>query len=214
MLNGKTYPYPARSAMSLPQPEIPFGPDDYLAWEFEQPFRNEYVDGEVFAMSGASDAHATAAGNLFVGVHAHLRRGPCRPYMNDLKVHVEAANSFFYPDILVTCDPRDRTSEANYVKHHPKLIVEVLSPSTEAYDRGNKFAAYRMLESLQEYVLVSTDQRRIEVFRRDATGHWVLYPFAATEELELTSIEFRCPVADVFEGVELESPAAPVQPGT
>ena len=188
--------------MSLPQPEIPFGPDDYLAWEQDQPCRNEYVDGEVFAMSGASDAHGTAAGNLFAALHGRLRGKPCKPFMSDMKVHVEAANSFFYPDILVTCDPRDRVPEASHVKHHPVLIVEVLSPTTEAYDRGNKFAAYRELASLQEYVLVSTEQRRVEVFRRDDTGHWVLYPFALDEELELASVDFRCPVADVFEGVE------------
>ena len=190
--------------MSLPQPKIPFSPEDYLAWEHEQPFRNEYVDGEVFAMSGASDAHGTAAGNLFAGLHAHLRGSPCKTFIADMKVHVEAANSFFYPDILVTCDPRDRAPEASHVKRHPLLIVEVLSPSTEAYDRGNKFAAYRRLESLQEYVLVSIDERRIEVFRRDGTGHWVLYPFALDEDLALASIDFRCPAAEVFEGIEAE----------
>lgn len=190
--------------MSLPQPKIPFGPDDYLAWEQDQPGRNEYVDGEVFAMSGASDAHGTAAGNLFAALHTHLRGKACKPFISDMKVHVEAANSFFYPDILVTCDARDRSPEASHVKRHPVLIVEVLSPTTEAYDRGNKFAAYRTLALLQEYVLVSTEQRRIEVFRRDDTGHWVLYPFALSEELELASVDFRCAVADVFEGVEGE----------
>lgn len=188
--------------MSLPQPKIPLGPDDYLAWEQGQPWRNEYVDGEVFAMSGASDAHGTAALNLAALLRSALRGKPCKPFISDMKVHVEAANSFFYPDILVTCDPRDRAPEASHVKHHPVLIVEVLSPTTEAYDRGNKFAAYRALASLQEYALVSTEQRRIEVFRRDDTGHWVLYPFALDEELELASVDFRCPVADVFEGVE------------
>ena len=188
--------------MSLPQPEITLGPDDYLAWEQDQPCRNEYVDGKVFAKSGASDAHGTAAGNLAALLHAALRGKPCRPFIADMKVHVETANSFFYPDIFVTCDPRDRAPEASHVKRHPVLIVEVLSPTTEAYDRGNKFAAYRTLASLQEYVLVSTEQRRVEVFRRDDTGHWVLYPFALDEELELASIDFRCSLADVFEGVE------------
>jgi len=190
--------------MSLPQPKIPFGPDDYLAWEQDQPIRSEYVDGEVFAMSGASDAHGTAAGNLFAGLHAHLRGTPCKPFIADMKVHVEAANSFFYPDILVTCDPRDRSAEASHVKRHPLLIVELLSPSTEAYDRGNKFAAYRTLAALQEYVLVSLEERRIEVFRRDDSGHWVLYPFALDEQLELASVGLRCPVAEVFEGMESE----------
>ena len=188
--------------MTLPQPKTPFGPDDYLAWEQEQAFRNEYVDGEVFAMSGASDAHATVAGNLFANLHGLLRGTPCKPFMADMKVQVEAANCFFYPDILVTCDPRDRGSEASHVKQHPVLVIEVLSPSTEAYDRGNKFAAYRLLPSLKEYALVSIEERRIEVFRRDDTGHWVLYPFATDETLALASVDLRCPLAELFEGVE------------
>ncbi len=190
--------------MSLPQAKIPFSPDDYLAWEQEQPCRNEYVDGEVFAMSGASDAHGTVALNLAARLHTALRGTPCKPFIADMKVQVAAANSFFYPDIVVTCDPRDRTPEASHVKQHPTLIVEVLSPSTEAYDRGNKFAAYRQLESLQEYVLVSLEARRIEIFRRDASGHWVLYPFALNEGLELASLNFSCPVAEIFECIEGE----------
>lgn len=188
--------------MNLPQPQMPFGPDDYLAWEQDQPGRNEYVDGEVFAMSGASDAHATVAGNVFARLHGLLRGSPCKPFIADMKVRVEATNSFFYPDVLVTCDARDRSPEASHVKQHPALVIEVLSPSTEAYDRGNKFAAYRTLASLKEYALVSIEARRIEVFRRDDSGHWVLYPFAADETLELTSVGLRCSVAELFEGVE------------
>lgn len=188
--------------MNLAQPKDTFSPDDYLAWEQTQDGRNEYIDGEVFAMSGASDAHGTTAGNLFAALHAHTRGTPCRPFIADMKVRIDSANSFFYPDILVTCDPRDRGPEASHVKQHPTLVVEVLSPSTEAYDRGNKFAAYRQLASLQEYVLIGPEERRIEVFRRDSSGHWVLYPFDASETLELTSVDFRCPVAEVFEGVE------------
>jgi Uma2 family endonuclease len=190
--------------MSLPQVKTTFGPDEYLVWEQAQVDRHDYVDGEIFAMSGASDAHGTAALNLASMLNGALRGTPCKPFIADMKVRVEAANCFFYPDILVTCDPRDRAPEASHVKHHPALIVEILSPSTEAYDRGNKFAAYRQLESLQEYVLVSIEARRIEVFRRDASGHWVLHPFALDEAIELASIDFRCPVAEVFEGVEGE----------
>lgn len=192
------------ATMNLPQEKVPFGPDDYLAWELAQTGRHEYVNGEVFAMHGSSDAHCTATGNLSATLHAHLRGTPCKPFVADMKVQVATANSFYYPDIVVTCDPRDRTPEASHVKQHPALIVEVLSPSTEAYDRGNKFAAYRQLESLQEYVLVSLDARRIEVFRRDAGGLWVLHPFAFADTLELKSVDFRCPVADVFEDVDGE----------
>lgn len=190
--------------MSLPQAKIPFGPDDYLAWESGQPERNEYVDGEVFAMSGASDAHVTIALNIAAMLRTALRGTPCRPFISDMKVQVEAANCFFYPDVLVTCDPRDRSPEASHVKRHPALIIEVLSPTTEAFDRGDKFAAYRTLDSLREYALVSIEARRVDVFRRDDTGHWVLYPFAATDELDLASVGLRCPVADVFEGVDAQ----------
>ena len=197
-------PSPARTKMSLPQAKMALGADDYLAWEQEQPCRHEYIDGEVFAMSGASDAHGTAALNLAALLRNALRGTPCKPFIADMKVQVAAANSFYYPDILVTCDPRDRTPEASHVKQHPCLIVEVLSPSTEAYDRGNKFAAYRQLEALQEYALVSLEARRIEIFRRVATGYWVLHPFALDETLELASLDFRCPVAEIFEGVEGE----------
>lgn len=187
--------------MSQPQA---FDPDEYLAWEQAQSCRHEYIDGEVFAMSGASDAHATVAGNLFAAIHGQTRGTPCKPFIADMKVHVEAANSFYYPDLVVTCDPRDRRPETRYAKQHPALIVEILSPSTEAYDRGKKFAAYRQLESLQEYVLVGLEERRIEVFRRNASGFWVLHPVALDETLELPSIDFRCPVAEIFEGLEEE----------
>ncbi len=177
--------------MSQPQPR-PFGPDHYLAWEQEQPAATNTLMAKSLRLAGVG-CHGTAAGNLAALLHGQLRGKPCRPFIADMKVHVETANSFFYPDILVTCDPRDRTPEASHVKRHPVLIVEVLSPTTEAYDRGNKFAAYRTLASLQEYVLVSTEQRRVEVFRRDDTGHWVLYPFAADEEMELAERRFPLP---------------------
>ena len=143
--------------MSLPQPKIPFGPDDYLAWEQDQSLRNEYVDGEVFAMSGASDAHATVAGNLFANLHGLLRGTACKPFMADMKVHVEAANCFFYPDILVTCDPRDRGPEASHVKQHPALIVEVLTDNrTELV----MFITPRVVANEVDYEGVILDLRR------------------------------------------------------
>lgn len=186
--------------MAKPKPAL--GPDEYLAWEPDQPDRNEYVDGEVFAMGGASDAHGTVALNLAARLLSALKGTPCKPFIADMKVHVETANCFFYPDIVVTCDARDRGPEASHVKRHPVLVVEVLSPSTEAYDRGGKFAAYRQLAALQEYALVSPESRCVEVFRRDDTGHWVLYPFAVDDQLELASVGFSCPVAELFEGLD------------
>lgn len=187
--------------MSEAQAKVAFGPEDYLAWEEAQAERHEYIDGEVFAMGGASDAHGTVAINFAALLHRALRGTPCKPFIADMKVHVAASNCFFYPDLVVTCDPRDRGPEATHAKQFPSLIVEILSPSTEAYDRGNKFAAYRQLDSLLEYVLVSLEERRIEVFRRDAAGFWVLHPVALNEVLELASISLTCPAVEIFEGL-------------
>jgi len=176
-------------------------PEAYLEWEKENDTKHEYLNGEVFALAGAKDAHVTVSGNLFALLHAHLRGGPCRIYMADMKVSVERVNSFFYPDIMVTCDERDR--ETQYYKRYPSLIVEVLSESTAAFDRGNKFSTYRKLDSLSEYVLVDPDSLNVDCFRFDeTTGHWVLYPFAAGDTLELSSIGFSAPIESLYENVE------------
>ena len=124
---------------------------EYLVWEAGQTERHEFVDGEVFAMAGAEDRHVTVAMNMAFALRQHLTGSPCRTYMSDMKLHVAAANQYFYPDVLVTCSPLDQANAT--VKSEPKLIAEVLSPSTAAYDRGLKFGLYRALPSLQEYVL-------------------------------------------------------------
>ncbi len=181
-----------------------FSPEAYLEWEKTSDTKHEYMNGEVFevfALAGAKDAHVTVAGNLFALMHAHLRGGACRVYIADMKVSVERANSFFYPDIMVTCDARDR--ETDYYKRFPSLIVEVLSESTAAFDRGNKFAAYRKLDTLKEYVLIDPTSLNIDCFRLDeASGHWVLYPFAAGDMVELASIGFSVPIEELYENVE------------
>jgi Uma2 family endonuclease len=181
--------------------------DDYLAGETHSPIRHEYVAGEVFAMAGATEEHATIAGNLFALLRNQVRGGPCRVYIADMKLRVEAADAFFYPDVFVTCDARD-TSEP-LAKCHPALICEVLSESTEAYDRGGKFAAYRTLESLNEYLLIDSRRRAVEVFRRQPGG-WLLAPVAPDGWLELHSLGFRCAVDTLYEDVVF--PAPPTQP--
>ena len=187
--------------MTLPQSSPHFTPEAYLEWEQQNAVKHEYLAGEVFAMAGAKDSHVTVAGNLFALLRNHVRGGPCRVYMADMKVRVAAADAFFYPDVLVTCDPRDRDSD--YFKNHPSLIVEVLSESTAAFDRGRKFAAYRNLESLQEYVLIDPDSMSVDVFRRDGSGHWVLYPYGANDQVELACVGWGAPIAAIYEDVEL-----------
>ena len=116
-------------------------------------------------MAGGTDAHVTIALNFWALLRGHLRNGGCRAYALDMKARIEALNRFYYPDVMVTCDDRDLTN--NIFKCHPCLVVEVLSESTEAFDRGDKFIDYRHLDSLQEYFLVSQVRPQVEVFRRN-----------------------------------------------
>ncbi len=184
--------------MGLPQPKVRFDRSDYLVWEAEQPTKNEYVAGEVFAMVGARQEHVLVAGALFARLREHLRGTRCRAYTSDMKLEVEAADAVFYPDAMVSCDEADR-SRAVAIQA-PCLIVEVLSDSTAAFDRGAKFAAYRRLASLQEYLLVDVDLRRLELFRREPVG-WVLHEPEGegdAEVLTLTSIGLDLTALDAF----------------
>lgn len=145
--------------MGLPLGKSRFCAEDYLAWEAEQADRSEYMGGEVFAMVGVRREHATVAGNVFAALRQHLRGTPCLPFIADMKLRVASADAFFYPDVMVTCDSRDR--RADLFVEHPQLIIEILSDSTAAYDRGVKFATYRQIAELQEYVLIDIKTRRI-----------------------------------------------------
>ncbi|HQQ71892.1 MAG TPA: Uma2 family endonuclease, partial [Alicycliphilus sp.] len=134
--------------MNLPAHQHRFDAQAYLDWEAEQAQKHEYFDGEVFAMAGASDAHVTIAGNLYMALRNHLRGGPCSVFISDMKLRVEEDNAFFYPDVFVSCAEADRAQ--SHHKSAASLVVEVLSPSTSAYDRGAKFASYRKLTTLRE----------------------------------------------------------------
>ena len=182
---------------------------EYLDWEEQQETKHEFLDGlvyEVYAMTGARDAHVTIAGNVFALFKAHLRGKSCRVYISDMKVQLAESDGVFYPDVFVTCDPRDRSTD--YHKSYPCLIVEVLSPSTAGYDRGNKFAAYRKIEALQEYALIDPATFVVDLFRRDDTGHWVLYPAEKDGAVEFTSIGLSVYLSDIFEDVEPAPPRA------
>ena len=164
----------------------PITTDAFLNWESKQPTRHEFVDGEIFAMVGVTRQHATVAGNLFTALKQHLKGTPCRVYMADMKVKLQTANAFFYPDVFVTCSEQDH--QAELFMSEPRLIVEVLSESTEAYDRGDKFEKYRQLASFQEYVLINPIKRKVDSFRLDNTGHWVLYEFDGDTPVEFDSV--------------------------
>ena len=188
--------------------EVPFiTVDDYLAGEAVSPFKHEYVDGEVFAMAGASEEHVTIAGNIFAMLRAHVRGSPCRVYMADMKLRVEWASAFFYPDCFVTCDSGDASEQ--YAKRHARVVIEVLSESTEAYDRGAKFGSYRQLPSLEEYVLIDSRSRTVEVFRRHPEG-WILQPVPDDGRLTLATLGFECTVDAIYEDVHFTLPAGAV----
>ena len=173
----------------------------YLAWEAEQSECHEWVDGDVYAMTGARDGHNRIAGNIYVALHLALRGTPCRVFMSDMKLRVESADAVFYPDVFVTCDARDRSPEADLMKQHPLLIAEVLSDSTAAYDRGRKFELCRQLPDLQEVMFVATDRMQVDLFRRNAQGRWELYPAGDGDTLELASLALELPVAEVYTDV-------------
>lgn len=171
---------------------------DYLELEQASEGRHEYVAGQIFAMVGPRDAQNQVAGNIYTRLRDRLRGGACRTYISDMKVRVEAAHAFYYPDVFVTCDPRDTEP---YFKCFPSLIVEVLSPSTEAVDRREKLRHHRMLETLKEYVLVSLEERKVEIFRRELTGEWLVDTLTDDDPVDLKSVELGMTLADIYEDV-------------
>ena len=192
--------------MALPHPAPRFDRQDYFAWETEQPVKHEYVAGEVFAQAGARQNHVVVAGNCFAALRQRLRGTPCRAYISDMQLEVAQADAVFYPDVMVSCHPEDLAAER--VLHHPRVIVEVLSDSTVAYDRGGKFAAYRMLESLQEYVLIDPERRSLEIFRRLPSNDWLLATGDSARALVLAALEMEIGFDEVFEDVAVQGTQA------
>jgi Uma2 family endonuclease len=176
-------------------------PEEYLAWEEQAEVRHEYIDGEIFAMAGSSDDHATIVLNCSIVLTPSVRGAGCRIYPQDVKAKIQGQSRYYYPDLLVTCDGRDR--EDKYVKRHYKLIVEVLSESTEAFDRGKKFEDYRRSASLEEYLLVAQDRVSVDVFRRNGLGKWEFEGYGPGDEVELVSLGGRFAIGDLYEDVEI-----------
>ncbi len=172
----------------------------YLDWENAQPERHEFYRGEVFAMTGGRRSHGRVTANLVRHLGNQLAGTPCQVFSESMKIQI-ADDTILYPDIFVTCDRQDLQTEMIF--RAPTLVVEVLSPSTQAYDRSRKFAIYRRLPSLKEYVLIDPDTRRAESFRINADGMFVLFDMSESEMLELTSIGCKVAMADVFDGIDV-----------
>lgn len=174
-------------------------PQDYLEWEERQEIKYEYVNGEVFAMTGGTIPHNDIAVNLTTALKNHLRGKGCKVSMADAKLGVSKNGPFHYPDVMVTCDERDK--QAIQLIQYPCLIAEVLSPTTEAYDRGGKFTHYRRIKTLKEYVLIDAQQISVECFRLNEKGIWELHPYTEEDEIRLTSVDFNCLIALLYEDV-------------
>ncbi|HSB09330.1 MAG TPA: Uma2 family endonuclease [Blastocatellia bacterium] len=174
--------------------------EEYLESERDSPVRHEYIDGQIFAMAGASDRHNRIAGNLYNRLDDHLGDGPCEPFISDMKVWV-SESVFYYPDVVVACDGPGADA---YYRKQPRLIIEVSSPGTERIDRSEKLLAYRQVKSLKEYVIVSQDRLRIEMFRRGRGGRWTWQVLTEPEDdLRLDSIGLKLTVAEVYRRVKI-----------
>jgi Uma2 family endonuclease len=186
--------------MSLRKSHIRMTVDEYLESEKTSPVRSEYLDGEVYAMSGASRRHNRITINLCTQLSSRLRGGPCEIFVTEVKLRIETLNYFYYPDLVVTCDPEDND---DYFVTRPVLVVEVESPSTAAIDRREKLMAYRKLESLKEYLMLAQDSVRADLFRREANGEWSREQLEGDQELRLESIDLNLRLSDLYEDVEL-----------
>ena len=187
--------------MAVPASNPLISVEDYLAGERETEVRHEYVSGYVYAMGGASARHNVLAGNLFAALHGALAESPCEVFMADMKVRLKVGvdDVFFYPDVMVCCDPEDRDE---YFRSNPCLIVEVLSPTTERTDRREKLIAYTRIDSLREYLLVDQDKRELTLRRR--RNDWAAETVHADGALRLECADLELSLAAVYAKSGLE----------
>ncbi len=173
--------------------------EEYLGIERQSPIRHEYRRGLVYAMAGGTDNHDRIALNLLSSINLHLRDSNCRFYSGNVKVNYRD-EFYYYPNAFVTCDVRDRDNR--YIKRYPKLIAEVLSPSTQAFDAGDKFKDYQQIESLEEYVLISQESQRVECRRRTAANTWETVVYESEDQVTLKSIGLELSMAELYRGLD------------
>ncbi len=177
--------------------------EEYLEWEAQQEIRHEYVNGEVFAMTGSTIPHNDLALNFYTALRPHLRSRGCRMNVSDVKLQVSFQSRYYYPDVIVSCDPQDLNSRT-FIQN-PKIIVEVLSPSTSAKDRDEKFTCYLKISTLQEYILIDSQKIFVERYCRGEGRMWLYYSYTAGEIITLSSIGFNLPIALLYESVQFET---------
>lgn len=175
-------------------------PEQFLNWEKTQELRYEYVNGTAIAMAGGTIAHNDLAVNLLLLLAPHVKSSGCKINVSDVKVQIR--RRYRYPDLVVTCDDRDKAATTLF--QYPKVIVEVLSPGTESIDRGRKLREYQSIETLQEYVLVSPNEVIIEVYRRNLDGTWQYIDYEAGSQFRLESLGFGCAIDEIYESITLD----------
>ena len=177
-------------------------PEEYLRMDRATEHRSEYVDGEVFAMSGGTRKHTLIIGEVYSEFRSLLKGSTCRPTTSGLRLQLEPRGPYFYPDVMVTCGAFE--GDADDIATNPVVVVEVLSPSTERWDRTGKFAHYRQVPSLRVYMLVSQDEMRVEWWERLASGQWVYYDATGLEgECKLDALGVTLSLARIYENVGL-----------
>jgi Uma2 family endonuclease len=191
---------------ALPVFDKPITETDYLAFERDSEVKHEFIDGEIYAMVGASRNHNLIAGSTLVAIYNQLRGKSCEIYPSDMKVRTPSTGSYLYPDITVVCGEARFDDDQRDILLNPTLIIEVLSPNTERYDRGKKFQRYRELVSLQEYILIAQDSPHIERFVRQKDGLWQFSEAHGLQEsLDLTSIGCQLALAEVYEQIDFDA---------
>ena len=199
--------------MGLPAQKHEMTLEDFLAWEAEQSERWEFFNGDAFMMAGGSDVHNAISLNTAFALRQPLRGTRCNVFMSDVRLGLAESDDLFYPDVFVTCSDADRARRQ--VKEDPVLVAEVLSPSTEAYDRGDKFAAYRRCAGLKTVLFLSQDRAHVECFTRGEDGRWVLSEASGeTARLALPAFDFELALADLYRDLPDAEPSdpAPITP--
>lgn len=190
------------------QPRHYITEEAYLEQERRSITKSEYYDGHVYAMTGAKESHNLIAGNLIASLHGQLRQKPCRVYPSDMRVKVLSTGLNTYPDVVIVCGQPQFFDEKRDTLTNPTVIIEILSPSTERYDRGVKFRHYRTIETLRDYLLIAQDRHSIEHYTRHENGQWLLEDASGTDaSVTIASIACMLLIKDVYEKVELEEDA-------
>jgi Uma2 family endonuclease len=184
-------------------------PHAYLEWEARQATKHEYVAGNIYAMVGVSVRHNAIALNLAMALRQQLRGRPCQVLIGEVKLRVTKANAYYYPDLMVCCGEHHRQADGTVAVDDPTLVVEVLSPSTESTDRREKLGAYRALATLTDYVLVSQDEARVEIYRRTGDIGWQRILLEPGDALDIPSLEFSLPLTELYRGTDVDTEKAP-----